>query len=438
MKYQMITRKKYCTQAVLWGCMCALFLMVNCEETIPVGQHEMIVDENGLVIGQSPIWEFDTSIDEFNNVNFVPVFHNKIIVVPASPAVDKGMMLALDIETGKEIWRWNDYVEGYDFEEILSSELLNRKNNIVIYRENNRFCAVNLDNGTTLWKDKRKGSSPSSSIQITGNHYYFSFEIDKDGVLAQVLMRGDIHSTDYEQLIELPLDSIQLFNNAYGTFYTSQVYTENGSIKAFLPFAENIDLFKGQEFNSYISYDVSNQTYDFEKVRLPDTLDQSVITRPVMIGNMITISAGDFIYGVNRHTGEVAWTRKVFANSLSDGRIITKAYKDRLFAVNETGSRRLTMELDPLTGETKWIDVGNGGSTYPPLYFLNDVMYFVSRGDGFLYAYDINVGKLLWKLRSPDDDGFMTMQVHKAESAEDEDMLVACSWKNVYRFEPAR
>ena len=167
-------------------------------------------------------------------------------------------------------------------------------------------------------------------------------------------------------------------------------------------------------------------------------MNLTVITRPVKIRDKMIVSAGDFIYGVNRHTGKLIWKRKEFAGKLSDGRLMTAGYKNRLFAANHNGSRGLTMELDPDTGKTLWIDAGNGGHIYRVMYFLNDVLYFVSRGDGRLYAYDINTGKMLWRLRSDDDESFTVMQVRKAEAPGETDMLVACTWKNAYRFKPAR
>ena len=436
----MITEKSFLKKkkhAAVWGYMFTLFLLVNCQDTIPEEQQEVIVDDNGVVIGQSPMWEFDTSFDEFNNVNFVPIFHDRTVVVPASPAVEKGMMLALDVETGKEIWRWNDYVEGYDFEEVLSREQLNRKDNIVIYSNNNRFCAINLDDGTTLWKEKRNGTG-TSAIQVFENHYYAPYELIQSDTLVPILVKGDIYSKNWEKIVEVPIDKIQLFGRFFGLHRATGIYSENNQLHAFLAFSENVDVFKGQAFNSYISYNLTHEIVDFEKKRLPDTVTHSVSDDPVMIGDMMIINGNETIYGINKYTGDIAWERGAFASGTGDGIFISAGYKDRYFAVNHLGSTRRTLELDPLTGVTKWLDVGNGGSAYPPLFFLNDVMYFVSRGDGFLYAYDINGGKLLWKLRRPDDDGFMTMQVHKAESAEEEDMLVACSWKNAYRFEPAR
>ena len=426
-----------------WACLGVILLSVSCAclEEPPIEKPDKeTLGEQGVVIRKEPIWEKDISEKRYVSTFVIPVFHQEKVIVPGSQRNNKGMLVALDTASGEEVWRWDDYIDGYSFDELLSREQLNRKGNLAIYRENNRFCAVNLDKGTTLWKDKRKGTSHSSDIQIVGNHYYYSYESEKngDGARAQVLMRGDLLSTNFEKLVEVPIEPIQLFGSFYGTFYISHVYVENGNTKAFIPFSENIDIYKSQAFKSHVSYNISNKTYDFEKVRLPDTLSLSVITRPVKIGDKMIVSAGDFIYGVNRHTGKLIWTRKEFAGNLSDGRLMTVGYKDRLFAANHNGSRRLTMELDPDTGKTLWIDEGNGGSIQRVMYFLNDVLYFASRGDGRLYAYDINTGKMLWRLKSDDDEGFTVMQVRKAEAPGETDMLVACTWKNAYRFKPAR
>ena len=438
----MITEKSFHEKkkhVALWGCMCTLFLLVNCNcEEIPDKPLSEKFDENGIVVEKVPIWETDVTGKGFISVNVIPVFHKNIVVVPSEPTENEEMLMALDVETGEEIWSWNDYVEGYDFEEVLSREQLNRKDNIVIYNSNNRYCAINLDDGTTLWKEKRNGSG-TSAIQVFENHYYTPYELIQADTLIPILVKGDIYSKRWEKIVEVPIDKIQLFGGFFGVHTATGIYTENNELHAFLAFSENVDLFKGQVFNSYISYNLTREIVDFEKKRIPDTVTHSVSGDPVIIGDMMIINGNETIYGINKYTGEIAWERGDFASGVGDGIFISAGYKDRYFAVNTLGNTRRTLELDPFTGATKWIDVGNGGSTNPALHFLNDVLYFISRGDEFLYAYDINGGKLLWKLKSPDNhEGFMTMQVHKAESAEDEDMLVACSWKNAYRFEPAR
>ena len=435
------------TNRTAFGCGILFSLLsVGCKKELDVLDFSDLwklpeVDENGVIISRDPIWEVNITKKGRMFTNVVPIFHEKMVIVPAELVEDTGMLMALDVTTGEEVWRWNDDIEGYNFREFSSREQFNRKDNIVIYNSNNRFCAVNLDNGTTLWKDQREGRSNSNSLQVIEDHYYYPFETaaDEEGVFVHTLMRGSIHSPDHEQLIDIPMDNIQLWVNSYGSFYAPHVYVENGNTKAFLAFSENLDVHKSQGLFGYISYDITAQTYDFEKVRLPDTAALPIVARPVMIREMMVISAGYFMYGVNKHTGELVWTRRTFAGRPSYGRFTTAAYKDRLFAGNRIEG--LTLELDPFTGATKWIDTDtdNRGSTDPMLFFLNDVLYFIGT-NGRLYAYDINSGKMLWKLKNSvfRRDSFISMQVHNGTAPDEEDMLVACSWKNAYRFAPAR
>ncbi len=433
----MITIKKYCTQAALWGCLCLVSLSVGCCTEDTPEQDKIIVNEAGVVVSKLPIWEKDVSERGYIEVSVTPIFHDGKVIVPGALYDKSGMLVALDTGSGQEVWRWSDYVDGYNFN-VLSREELNSRGNLVIYNDNNLFCAVNLDDGTTLWTDVRPGSSHSNAIQIVGDHYYYPYELEEDGVKAQVLMRGDLFFSDYEMVVEAPIEPIQLFRGFYGGLKQHLVYNEGNKIFAFLAFSENFDLYEGKNFNSYVSYNVSDQAFTAQKVRLPDTASAGVVNKPVRIGDVYVITAGDYIYGIDQSTSEIRWSRKNFMGEQSDGGFIAASYKDRLFAVNETGSRSLTMELDPFTGETQWVDEGNGGSTRPALYFLNDVLYFVSRGDERLYAYDVNSGEMLWKLQSPDHEGFTVMQVKKGNASDEADILVACTWKNAYRFEPAR
>ena len=329
----------------------------GCKETLYEENLEVITDETGVVISIPAIWERDITEKSKTYIagTLIPIFHKHMVIVPGRSRQNLAMLVALDATTAEEVWRWSDDIEGYHFTKFRSREHFNRKDNTVIYNENNRFCAVDLDKGTTLWKDKREGRSYSELLQVVGDYYYFPFETatGKDGVFVKTLMRGSIRSPNYEHLVNIPIDSIQLWNESYGTFRAPHVYVENGDTKAFLVFDENLDVYQSQSLFSYISYNITDQTYDFEKVRLPDTAVLPVVARPAMIREMMVISAGDFLYGVNKHTGKLVWTRKTFAGSLSDGRFMAAAYKERLFAVNETGSRRLTLELDPFTGATK-------------------------------------------------------------------------------------
>ena len=199
-------KKPIQTRAALWGCFGTILLSLSCAclEEPPIEElNKETLDEQGVVIKKAPIWEKDISERERVSAFLVPIFHQEKVMVPGSQN-SGGMLVALDTASGEEVWRWTDKVGGRDFmDRILSREELNRKENLVIYKENNEFCAINLDKGTTLWKDKRQGSSHSRDIQIVGN-YYYPYELEKNGVLTQVLMRGDLLSSNFEMVVEAP------------------------------------------------------------------------------------------------------------------------------------------------------------------------------------------------------------------------------------------
>ena len=430
--------------AALLGCFLSLLLLAGCWSwDVPPteDQQETITDENGVVTSLPFVWKTDITDKGSIFGGNQPLFYKDIVVVRGAPDDYLGMLVALDVATGEEVWRWNDYVEGYDFEEVLTREQLNVKDNIVIFNNNNRFCAVDLDTGEALWKDKREGSSNSSAIQVVGDDYYFPFELIRNNIEVQTLMRGSVHSPVYEKIAEAPIEPIQFFDPVppigfYGSLKVPYVYTENGDIHAFLAFSENKDLYQSQSLISYISYNLSDGTPDFEKARLPGTATSGVIWRPVMIGEMMIFCADESIHGVNRHTGELVWTGDIPAKN---GSYVGAAYKGRYFAVNWTGGIPRVMELDPLTGKTIWMDEGNGGDCEPALYFLNDVLYFVSRGDGHLYAYDVNGGRLLWNLDPPSyREYFNVLATLEGSAGEDKGVLVATTYKNAYRYEPVR
>ena len=75
------------------------------------------------------------------------------------------------------------------------------------------------------------------------------------------------------------MDRIQLFGDFYVSFRAPHIYVENGSIKAFLTFDENLNVFENQCLFDYISYNISNQIHDFEKVRLPDAAALLIVAR---------------------------------------------------------------------------------------------------------------------------------------------------------------
>jgi len=252
------------------------------------------------------------------------------------------------------------------------------------------------------------------------------------------LVKGDVYSADYTKILEAPIDSIQFFGFFYGNMKQPFMYEENGQLHAFLQFSENVDLFTSKIFNYIASYNLNTLTYDFEKTQLLDTVELSFSQRAVMYENMMIVNADEELYGINKYTGEVVWHINRFEKN-GDGVFTYAIYKDKLIAVNEIGVTSRVMALNPLTGDIIWEDIGNGNAAHS-LHFLNDVLYFGSRGDGKVYAYDTETGELLWQLNSPDSEPFRGTGGFRAIPGKngEKGKIIASTFATVYCYEAER
>ena len=91
-------------------------------------------------------------------------------------------------------------------------------------------------------------------------------------------------------------------------------------------------------------------------------------------------------------TGEKVWEQS-FSEGFSDiividNKVIANCEDRHLYA------------FDSNTGRQLWKERSSGTSS--PLAYLNGVVYFTGGGDGLLHAIDVEIGKHLWRLRSPD------------------------------------
>ncbi|TAH10838.1 MAG: hypothetical protein EAZ14_07265, partial [Runella slithyformis] len=93
-------------------------------------------------------------------------------------------------------------------------------------------------------------------------------------------------------------------------------------------------------------------------------------------------------------TGQQIWERGFRGNFLFSGFLIA----DGLLVANCEDT--YMYGLDPNTGLDLWREKSSGTSTR--LVYQDGVVYFSGGGDGLLHAVDIQKGKHLWKLQSPD------------------------------------
>lgn len=435
MSYLSIT--SFLKPAALLGCL--VLLAVRCEQPDdePVATEKQ--DADGAVISKDYLWQQDITEKGLVWTILSPALYKNTVVVGGATAQEQDMLVALDVDTGDEVWRWTDFLS-YDRAGSINLDeySINQKDNIWLLDNTVYFYSIDLATGKTLWKERRPGQR-GSGVQIVGNSYYFTnHTYDQDSVLTSSLAKGDVYSSSYEKVIEPPIDTIQFFSPFYGSMGAPYVYEENGQRHAFLQFDSNVNLYKGQTFNFVASYNLTTGRYDFEKTQLLDTMKLPFSQRPVMYQDVMIVNPDAQLFGIDKHTGEVLWHRDEFKEN-GDGVSTYAIYQDRLFVVNKFGFTSRVMALDPLTGKTLWEDIGRGNAAHA-LHFLNGVMYFGSRGDGKLYAYDTDTGELLWRIQSPEYEAFQGYSGVRVVPGTDgkKGKVVACTWATAYCYEAIR
>jgi len=396
--------------------------------------------EDGVLISKEYLWKKDVSGKGLIWLMLSPAIYKNTVVVAGATSQEQDMLVALDVDTGEEVWRWADFL-AHRIGGMNDSEYeINQKGNIWLLQNSYNFYAIDLKTGVTLWKDRRNiGNGGVEGMQIIGDTYYNSFAFDKnDSLTWPTLVQGDVYSANYTKLLEAPIDSIQFFGFFYGTMNQPFMYKENGQLHAFLQFSENVDVYTSKNFNYIASYNLTTQSYNFEKTRLADTVALGFSDRPEMYGDIMIVNPNSELYGINKYTGEVIWHLNQF-NKNADGVFTYAMYKDKLIVVNTIGVTSRVMALNPLTGQIIWEDTGRGNAAHS-LHFLNDVLYFSSRGDGHLYAYDTETGELLWQLDSPDYESFQGYGGLRAIPGKDGEKgkIIASTYLNVYCYEAER
>ncbi len=430
-------RIKY--KAAFYACLFLAFSCISCQEEEEEPETE-VRNKEGIVIEKDFLWKADISGNGLVWPTISPAIYDGNIIMAGATDLEKDMLVALDIKTGKEVWRWTDFFTTEHASLFSNSEYgINQKENIWILQNQRYFYAIDVQNGLTIWrKDKGVGGDTMLGVQIVGNSYYYGYGFLDNEIERAALVKGNINTSNFLRVVEPEIDSIQFFSFFYGNMDEGYTYEENGEVHAFLQFSENVDVYQSKNFNYIASYNVTTNDYDFPKTRIGDTARMHFNSRALMHNEIMIINPDSKLVGVDKRTGEVVWRKASFRDN-GDGSFTTAIYNDKLYAVNLYGLTGRVLCLDPLTGRTIWEDLGRGNSVHS-LHFLNDVMYFTSRGDGKLYAYDTENGELLWRLNSPDFEyfqGYGGLRTVPGKSGQ-KGKVIASTYLNAYCFEAER
>jgi len=368
-----------------------IFCNFNCSK-------DTVIDANGTIINLKPLWQSATN--DGSGARFLisqTAFYDNGILVSGKQN-NKDALLMLDVSSSTKKWVFQDFpssISSYslDFPVVM-------KNNFIC---NEYYFNMNLDmsTGKTVWKNSFFGYSYDRLNNLfNGTIYCGNRGINNLGKKPVGAYKLNMQTGTPEFILPVKIDTT---NVLVGTGHS-------GDVSCVYPFVYNLDTLisivvtdppiSGYKFRlTTCLYNLSKKVWVYERAPLFDVSNSGVEGKPVVSGNYMYVCSGGKTVCFNILTGETRWI-----NYFTDGGVpssfltSTPLLADgKLFVQNEN---TYLYCLSPSSGILLWRQGIFG--TCSQMEYLNGVVYFVSGGDGKLYAIDAADGNKLWAIPSPD------------------------------------
>ena len=403
-----------------------LFVFANCKK-----DELETKDENGTVIKKNYIWKSPLTENQWiwSGPIQVPVYKEKFITATHFEANAK--LAALNIFTGETEWEWNDYI-GRDQNEIfLSLHWPYYHENILIFQKGPRSYCIDMGTGQTVWKiEAEQGyhthltgkGTEYLSIGQNGDTLGRPFKVDFIGDIYT----GDKYPTPHPEIELLPISSS---GNAMAS-NGGTLFEANGKQYLLSSYSKSAENWEVLPFLGL--YNRTEDRWEYaEKQILPRHRRNSITNFPIVHDGLVVTSVGYHICVNDLWTGDSIWAYDCGGNFLFGGFFI---HEGRIYAMAEPVALYC---LDLYTGAVIWKQDNDGLGTTSKMSHLNGVVYFSSGGNGRLMAVDMEDGKLLWNIESPDGEGYKEVAVYPGKDGE-QPLVLTATYQNAYCFEAIR
>jgi outer membrane protein assembly factor BamB len=359
-------------------------------------------DKNGIVTSKKDIWSASVTDDDKRANNFLfksPIVYNSGVLVK-SRENSNNLIKMFDINSGKQLWKWNDFLEK---NEQMGLQYPFLEKNCLTWTSDYSTYKVNLNDGITLWKKNLKE-----------NYNYWSFGMSSLFFVSHLTNRDSPPIAGGGRIIVFDNSNgnfIESFKPAYDTLMKTPFENCGWAYQGFpVPFAKGEEIFillhisdvppscqsVGKDLISL--YNFTKKEWVYQRKKLLSVDGSFGIPHPSIIANdKVYHSSVDIIVCHDLMTGEKQWEAKLpqKGNYFQSAGLLVR--NDKVYANSDGGQ---LFCINAQNGNILWEIRSSGSSTV--LSYLNGVVYFVGGGDGKLHAVDAETGEYLWKIESPD------------------------------------
>jgi outer membrane protein assembly factor BamB len=381
-----------------------LFCLVLAYGCKPIPEIE--IGPKGEVVSQPSLWR--TPINEGNimgaGVSSSVIYNGQVLCPGAlaySPPIanfSRGAMNMMSIETGKIQWNWKNYIRTNDALDMYIHYKID--NHLIVSNGPTTYC-IDLSTGKSVWsKIKRDALTTNSIVTGIGNSYFFcgdTYSKEQQQWVGAVY-RGNVLAPDPEELIASPTLPKELTGETgIPAGATSLLaFAQEGDTMLVIDYqTASLPANQGIIRSVFGLYNVSKRKWVYDNVAttLPN-YGTTVDGLPVVYNGKVYHSVGRYFTCHDLATGAKIWEKTFNGNFLFSGFVIANGI------VVANCEDTYIYGLDPTTGSELWREKSSGTSTR--LVYQDGVVYYAGGGDGLLHAVDVQTGKHLWKLQSPD------------------------------------
>ncbi|MCL2073749.1 MAG: PQQ-like beta-propeller repeat protein [Marinilabiliaceae bacterium] len=392
------------------------------------------VDDMGVVIATPFLWK--TSLHEKEPVSngfvFPPVYYmGNVLISTTNGDKNVNKFTLIDTDIGKTIWSWDDQFEP-KFSDLYI-RFYHQYNNILTFQWGSWSYGINLDNGTSKWREKR---DRSFDVRIGSfDKYFFSYAevINSDGYNEFIAFKGDMQTGVLSEFLKANL-AFEHPDCVRGIYHVTQVPNQKNLLV--VTYCENLPDWVTQPY--FGLYDTETYEWIWDKILiLPPKPSNGLYYEPIIVNNKIYGAISTSIVCHDLETGKQLWKREFNGNFesagiiLEEGKVIANCEDTYAYA------------LEAETGNILW-SVKTAG-TCSRMSYLNGVVYMVGgSGGGRLFAIEASTGKMLWRIDAGllgEGEGarFRTNAVYVLPAKDDQPAkVIALSDMYAYCFEAER
>lgn len=365
---------------------------------------------DGVLLSKEPVWKTQVSVNSFpaHGVNIpATVYDDGVVMASATgfePVKGTGMarpgLLMLDVQTGRVIWKWDDYM--YDRERLFLTDRYAFNDRMVFHIGPRTYC-INLSNGKTEWKKWKVDSVNASPGLISGidNRYFFSGRVIREDCVdyqPSKLYEGNILRPVREKEIvnpQLPREYFGVTPIPRGATFFRPTILDGDTVIAVAYQVPTVDAQYNVIKSAFGLYNLDKKEWMYKDRILLEPQPGGVVDWcPVIYEEKIYWNANRDIVCNDLRTGREIWRKAFRQDFLFTPLIIAE---NKIIANNED---TWLYAMDVNTGAELWKTKSAGTSSH--LVYLDGYVYYIGGGDGLLHAVDVSNGKTVWKLKSPD------------------------------------